>query len=77
MAKGPASIKCPMMVAEGFDSYLGAPVQMSGTCIGAFEIISVNAREWSNEEQQMAKGCASVIEALLKTGRAESKVLQA
>ena len=77
LASGPASITCPMMVAEGFDSYMGAPIFNSGECIGAFEVFCINARVWSQEEKKMALKCATIVETLVKTGHVELSALQA
>ena len=61
MSKRPKEKCCPMMVAEGYAAYAGAPIFRGQKCIGAAEAISNVARIWNKDDILLLTGMANLV----------------
>jgi len=60
--------KCPMMVAEGYEGYLGVPLTHKGASIGAVELIMRTPRRWTDAEATRLHSYAKAIGARMDLG---------
>ncbi|MEM6618232.1 MAG: GAF domain-containing protein [Pseudomonadota bacterium] len=57
---------CPLMAAEGFCAYLGAPITLGSGALGAAEALSRAPRTWSLEDKRKMLSYARILSALLE-----------
>lgn len=58
---------CPLMRAEGFDSYIGAPVMGPGGPIAALQLMAHESRDWTVQDITKLESYARAVPPLLHT----------